>query len=254
MILIHILIVSLSLLKKLDNLITHILLFTITFFSGGLFLFINLKQERSLKILLSFSGAFLFGLTILHFLPDLFLDYEPVFGLVILIGFSIQLILEFLTQGIDHGHYHKGKDDKIKLPALIGLFLHALFEATPLASGHVHHGEAHFHEYFMTGLILHKLPVAIVFGSMLNHYIGRSAKSFVIIGLFALMAPLGLLLSDQIPFLQDFHHYFMALVIGIFLYISTTILFEVNENHQFNTVKFVSILMGFGIAGAFSFL
>ena len=43
-------------------------------------------------------------------------------------------------------------------------------------------------------------------------------------------------------------------VIGIFLNISTTILFEINEDHKFNMVKFVSIVVGFGIAGAFSFI
>ncbi len=239
----------------MDNLTTHIVLFLTTFVAGCTFLFINLTKEKYLKILLSFSGAFLFGLTVLHFLPDLFLDYKKSYGLFILIGFSVQLIIEFMTQGIDHGHYHKGHSHKIKTAALIGLFLHALFEATPLAEGHHHVGDHnHFHGTFLTGLILHKLPVAIVFGSMLNHYIGKSLKSFLIIGAFALMAPLGLLISDQVHFLQDFHHYFMAIVIGIFLYISTTILFEVSENHKFNLVKFISIIVGFGIAGAVSFL
>lgn len=239
----------------MDSIVTQILLFGITFFSGSLFLFISLNKERSLKILLSFSGAFLFGLTILHFLPELFHDYRPSYGLFVLIGFSIQLVLEFMTQGIDHGHYHKGHNDKIKTSALIGLFLHAFFEATPLSSGHNHAGEhEHFHEYFFLGLILHKLPVAIVFGSMLNHYIGKSTKSFIILGTFALMAPLGLLLSDEISFFQEYHHYFMAIVIGIFLYISTTILFEVSENHSFNLAKFISIIVGFGIAASISLL
>ena len=239
----------------MGSILIQILLFSITFIAGATFLFLNLNNEKSLKVLLSFSGAFLFGLTILHFLPDLFIDYTPAYGLFILIGFSIQLVLEFLTQGIDHGHNHKGKIQKVKLPALIGLFLHALFEATPLASSHTHVGnDNHFHESFFLGLILHKLPVAIVFGSMLKHYLGRNTKSFTILGLFALMAPLGLLLSDSIPILQNYQHYFMAIVIGIFLNISTTILFEISENHKFNMVKFFSIAVGFGIAGAFSFI
>ncbi len=239
----------------MNSIITQILLFGITFAAGSAFLFINLKNEKALKILLSFSGAFLFGLTVLHFLPDLFLEYKSLYGLFILIGFSIQLILEFLTQGIDHGHYHTGHNHKLKLSALIGLFLHALFEATPLASGHSHEsGDQHFHEYFFTGLILHKLPVAIVFGTMLNHYLGKSTKSFLILGSFALMAPLGLLLSDQIAFVQEYQHYFMAIVIGIFLNISTTILFETSENHKFNMVKFISIVVGFIIAGSISFM
>lgn len=239
----------------MDSLIKQIILFGITFGAGGIFLFINLRKEKYLKILLSFSGAFLFGLTILHFLPDLFNNYKASYGLFILIGFSIQLVLEFVTQGIDHGHYHKKHNSSLKTPALIGLFLHALLEATPLASGHhqVASVDSHVHNFFFTGLILHKLPVAIVFGSMLNHYLGKTKKSFLILALFALMAPLGLFLSDMIPFVQSYHDYFMAIVIGIFLYISTTILFEISENHQFNLVKFISIIAGFVIAGAISF-
>ncbi len=212
-------------------------------------MFVNLKKDIYLKILLSFSGAFLFGLTILHFLPELFRhEYKHSYGIFILIGFSFQIVLEFLTKGIDHGHYHSGHSNKIGTSALIGLFLHALFEATPLSHGQVHENE-HFHTSFLMGLILHKLPVAIVFGSMLNHYIGKKAKSFIILGIFALMAPIGLLLSEEIPFIQKSQEYFMAIVIGIFLYISTTILFETSENHKFNLVKFISIIVGFSIAG-----
>ena len=241
--------------KRLDSTLIQILLFSITFFAGAAFLFININKERTLKILLSFSGAFLFGLTILHFLPDLFIDYKTSYGLFILIGFSLQLIFEFLTQGIDHGHMHKTKINKLKLPALIGLFLHAFFEATPLASSHVHaENENNFHASFFMGLILHKLPVAIVFGSMLKHYLGKTTKSFLLLGSFSLMAPLGLLLSDSIPALQRYQHYFMAMVIGIFLNISTTILFEISEDHKFNLVKFISIIVGFSIAGLFSFV
>jgi hypothetical protein len=240
----------------LDSIVTQILLFSITFIAGSIFLFVNLKKDIYLKILLSFSGAFLFGLTILHFLPELFRhEYKPSYGIFILIGFSFQIVLEFLTKGIDHGHYHSGHSNKIGTSALIGLFLHALFEATPLSEGSGHaHSHEHFQEFLFVGLMLHKLPVAIVFGSMLNHYIGRKAKSFIILGIFALMAPLGLFLSEVIPFIQDSQEYFMAIVIGIFLYISTTILFETSENHSFNLVKFISIIFGFGIAGAISFL
>ncbi len=240
----------------MDSLILIISLFSITFIAGSAFLFFNLKKEKSLKILLSFSGAFLFGLTILHFIPDLFIEYKASYGLFILVGFSIQLILEFLTQGIDHGHYDKRHNLKFKTSAVIGLFLHALFEATPLTSGHSHSNgeENHFQEYFFLGLILHKLPIAIVFGSMLNHYLGRTTKSFLLIGTFAIMAPLGLILSDSISFFQEYQHYFMATVIGIFLNISTTILFEISEDHKFNLVKFISIVIGFSISGAFSLL
>jgi hypothetical protein len=36
----------------------------------------------------------------------------------------------------------------------------------------------------------------------------------------------------------------MAMVVGIFLHISTTILFEADENHKFNWMKFSIIVLG----------
>jgi zinc and cadmium transporter len=45
----------------------------------------------------------------------------------------------------------------------------------------------------------------------------------------------------------DLAPYFSAVtgvVVGIFLHISTTILFESTENHRFNALKFATILLG----------
>jgi hypothetical protein len=36
----------------------------------------------------------------------------------------------------------------------------------------------------------------------------------------------------------------LAFVIGIFLHISTTILFESDQNHRFNFIKLLSIILG----------
>jgi hypothetical protein len=36
--------------------------------------------------------------------------------------------------------------------------------------------------------------------------------------------------------------------VGIFLHISTTILFESSENHRFNLIKFLVIILGAGLA------
>ena len=70
---------------------------------------------------------------------------------------------------------------------------------------------------------------------------------------FALVTPLGTFTSYAIGqnMLLDLSIYFdkiMAVVIGIFLHISTTILFESSENHRFNLIKFVMILLGAGVA------
>ncbi|MCC6838400.1 MAG: zinc/iron permease, partial [Bacteroidia bacterium] len=71
--------------------------------------------------------------------------------------------------------------------------------------------------------------------------------------IFALVTPLGALTSHLIGanMIGDFSMYFdkiMAVVVGIFLHISTTILFESSENHRFNLIKFLIIILGAALA------
>jgi len=67
--------------------------------------------------------------------------------------------------------------------------------------------------------------------------------------LFALVAPLGALVfhfSDGLSFLQQENSLSLvtALLIGIILHVSTTILFESEEGHRFNRMKFLFIILG----------
>ena len=60
---------------------------------------------------------------------------------------------------------------------------------------------------------------------------------------FALIAPLGVFLGETFAFLVDYSREITAIVLGIFLHISTTILFESNQSHRFNFTKlFITLL------------
>jgi len=108
------------------------------------------------------------------------------------------------------------------------------------------------HDELVFGIALHHIPAAFALGSVLmqNHI----SKNLIIIFLivFALMCPLGYLLSYGIGHgLGNIDAYFdriMGVVIGIFLHISTTILFESTVDHKFNRRKMIAILLGVGIA------
>jgi len=100
---------------------------------------------------------------------------------------------------------------------------------------------------------MHNIPIAMALMTMLlqSHVTKRNAILWLII--FASITPLGTLTSYAIGenLIGNFSVYFdriMAVVIGIFLHISTTILFESSENHRFNFIKFVIILLGAGFA------
>ena len=48
------------------------------------------------------------------------------------------------------------------------------------------------------------------------------------------MSPLGVLLSKEMMLFEEYIMQITAVIIGIFLHISTIILFESTENHKFN--------------------
>ena len=231
---------------------TALILFLSAFVFGAVFIHLRIGNKPYFKYFLSFSGAFLFGLTVLHFIPELFQHFNPLYGIFILLGFSFQIILEFLTKGLDHGHFHfhHGKP-QLGFAAIIGLLFHSFFEASPLS---MHGSHDHFGSFLLWGLVLHKVPVSIFLGTVLSQYFKEKWKAYLILLLFAIMAPLGLYLGTEIAALASIQDYFLAFVIGIFLYISTTILYEVNENHSFNTFKFIAIIIGFSVAALSSLL
>lgn len=66
--------------------------------------------------------------------------------------------------------------------------------------------------------------------------------------IFALITPFGTYLNATISILQPYAIYITALVIGVMLHISTTIIFESANNHKFNASKIAVILLGLGLA------
>ena len=64
-------------------------------------------------------------------MPELFYEYPTnEIGIFILIGFIIQMFLEYFSQGIEHGHFHK--KNIIPISIMLSVCLHALLEGIPL--------------------------------------------------------------------------------------------------------------------------
>ena len=224
-------------------------------------LWVKPSDPNKLKLLIAFSGAYLLSITALHLLPEVFTpevftgdDRGAYFGSFILVGFFIQVMLEYLSGGIEHGHTHTHRSAGLPVGLMIGLCLHAFLEGMPLGggdAGHSHHGHSHSHglEPLLLGIVLHKYPVAMVFLAMLlNSGLGK-AKAFGLLAVFAAMAPLGTLLSG-VEMVGQYNRESLAIVIGIFLHVSTTILFESSEGHRFNAYKMIAIAAGLALSAA----
>lgn len=230
--------------------LAYFLLFITIILSGSSIFAFKRINPGLLKLLLSFSGAYLFGITVMHLIPEVYSSGSQTIGIYIFIGFFIQIILEFFSEGIEHGHIHIHKSQNAAFPygVMIGLCLHSFLEGMPLVQKF---SDATVRRSLLFGIIMHHIPVAIALMTMFikSGLTKKSALSYLV--LFAIMAPLGAFTGDFIN--QDginaiFFDKIMAVVIGIFLHISTTILFESYEEHHFNYLKLVIIACGAGLA------
>lgn len=234
------------------NYIIYLSLFFSAIFSGLTVLYITISS-KNLKLILAFSGAFLFAISILHLMPEVYSSGNKSIGVYILIGFFLQILLEFFSQGIEHGHIHihKHEEHAFPLAMMVGLSIHSFLEGMPLAENFIH-GSNQFKNPLLFGIILHNIPIAIALMSMLLQSNTRRTKAIFLLVSFASMAPLGAIFSNAIgQNIIDMSAYFdgiMGIVIGIFLHISTTILFESSENHRFNLIKFLVIMLGASFA------
>ena len=202
-------------------------------------LFLKPKSKTNLKLLLAFSGSFLLSLTVIHLLPEVYETSNHSIGIFIMFGILFQIILEFFSKGAEHGHVH-GHEKINSMPWLlfISLCIHAFLEGFPV--GH-HHDLAY-------GIAIHHLPIAIILTTFfLNAELNKTAL-FIFMVSFALMTPLGTLVSDSVPAITQYFTEITGVVIGILFHISSTIIFESSEGHKFNIAKISMIILGILLA------
>ena len=99
---------------------------------------------------------------------------------------------------------------------------------------------------FVVGVLLHKLPMAIALATVIQRSGVRTGRSWAILSIFAVAAPLGILFGHLFGMRmgEDFLSAALAIAIGMLLHISTTIIFESTPDHRFNAKRFITVLLG----------
>ena len=198
------------------------------------------KKTWNTKLLLSFSGAFLLALTLFELLPEVYSHLDTkLTGLFIMCGILLQIILELFSKGAEHGHMHIHKNET-GFPWLlfISLCIHSFLEGFPI----------HQHNDMVYGVLIHKIPIATLVTLFLFQSNYSKFQIGVFLFVFAIMTPLGTYISNTSKEIANYTHVINAIAIGIFFHIATTILFESGNGHKFNLSKFISIILGVGIA------
>jgi len=135
------------------------------------------------------------------------------------------------------------------------LSLHSLLEGIPLGSqlAGVEIATSHHHgndNSLLFGILFHRLPVAVALMTLLVTSKVSKTKAWIALGVFSITTSIGLLFGYNTInlFSNGTFDIILAIVVGMFLHISTTIIFETSENHKFNFLKLITILGGCALA------
>jgi zinc transporter ZupT len=209
-------------------------------FSGAMVQWLR-PDARWMRLLLSFSGAFLLAVVFLHMLPELYEEVGHDIGLWILGGFLLQVVLEFFSHGIEHGHMHATPGKALPFITLASLCLHSFAEGMPFADPAVAGNVP-----FLAGVLLHKMPMAVALATVLQRSQMGSGRTWMLLVVFALAAPVGIMAGHLVDEGVEGHFldHMLALAIGMLLHISTTIIFESAPEHRFNAQRFAAVLLG----------
>ncbi len=198
-------------------------------------------NRKFLSFFLAFSGAYLFSITVVHILPELFEKSENVTiaGIFVLVGFFLQHILEYFSSGVEHGHMHEKHAHHhhtgFVTTIVLALTVHSFLEGTVLTD---QHGDSIF-----LGVLIHKAPAAFALMSVVMCEIKSKTRIALILLIFAMASPSGMLVSYLIS-PDSVQPILLGIVAGSFLQISTTIVFEGSSDHKFNLTKLFSSLVG----------
>src|SRR5688572_14934515 len=120
------------------HLFEYILLFVSVMASGMLFFMLRRSDPFYLKLSLAFTGSYLFSISMIHLVPGVFEQGGSDIGYYILLGFFIQLFLEYMSGGIEHGHIHlhHGHHKAFPVTMMLGLCIHSFLEGMPLSGGY----------------------------------------------------------------------------------------------------------------------
>lgn len=221
------------------------ILFFLPFIGGIIGTILKTDQKKYLKLFLAFSGAFLVSITLLNLIPEVYGRIPQKAGYFILVGFFMQILLDYFSKGIEHGHMHtEHLKQGFPFTIFIALSIHALLEGIGL-------GGDFFDECTKSNLVyaigLHEMPAAFALAVVFKT-VSKNKNNLPWIALYAAMVPIGVLVGGFLSDYKDIFPILISIVIGVFLHIGTTILFENSESHNYGKYKLLAIAIGVTIA------
>tara|TARA_B100001564_G_scaffold121539_1_gene101427 strand:- start:380 stop:1111 length:732 start_codon:yes stop_codon:yes gene_type:complete len=222
------------------------ILFFSVLLTGILTELVSRKLEDYKPIIISFSVAIVLTLLCTHIIPELFSGNTHKAGYFLLGGFILQILLELLSKGIEHGHIHLHGEisNKQLLIIFIGLSIHSFIEGIPIKTFDELHSHTHslnkvsFSWVYLSAILIHKLPIAAVLMIFLKSINSSLSKKIIFLLIFAISCPAGGYFGEYLikfEFFSDWSNNFLAISCGMLLHITTLLIFE--DHHSGGKVK-----------------
>ncbi len=212
-------------------------------------LFLKVNTSKLISFTVLFSGSFLLGIALFGLMPELFDNIEEA-GLWIVLGFFLQIVLEKFTGGLGHGHIHSHDVPKNELVLFLGLMLHALFEG--YSAGLTNYLTPGLLSGMVMGIAIHEIPAAFSLSVLMTTKYHRKRYLLPILGVYACATPIGYLLGvfvhKESIISEHMSQVITAIIAGIFLHISTTIVFENSLWKREGFKKWIMIALGLVIS------
>jgi zinc transporter ZupT len=228
--------------------LNSLIVFFSAFGAGYAVLSIPSLNTNIFKTILPFSGAYLFSITILHLIPELYhIEQAHTFTSVfILVGYFAQMLL---SNYLLHSKEVKDAERAARSFAvgfMVSLCTHSFFEGALLSHSPAHHQGGEYS--FLLAIVLHKIPSAFAMMAIINTKVKSKAFKLAILFFFAVATPLGavlgVILQSGDVFNSQILQGILAFVAGNFLYIATAILFECDFKSAFNAKKIMMLFVG----------
>src|SRR6266550_4351265 len=173
---------------------------------------------RALENMVALSAGFMISVALLDLVPDSITTQGEKAALIILLGY----LLVHLTQHTLAPHFHFGEEvhhvtKVVSFSALAGLILHTFVDGVAIASG-FGVSQALGLLVFLA-ILLHKLPEGLAISSL---FLAAGESRGAALGASAALAGsslLGALLTEQLPFLQQWG---LPLAAGVTLYVGAS--------------------------------
>jgi ZIP family zinc transporter/zinc and cadmium transporter len=173
---------------------------------------------RALDATLSFAAGFLISVSIVDLVPDSLRVAGPAAPAVILAAY----VLVHITQHTIGRHFHFGEEthsvsELVSVSALVGLSMHTFVDGVAVASGL--RVSAGLGALVFVAVLLHKFPEGLAISSLFLAAGARRRTAVFAAGALGLTTIAGVLLTDQLTWLQ---HYGLPISAGVTLYVGAS--------------------------------